>query len=98
MINVYDGDEIIGRVNSNQNLDFWDGNNWTCGSTGRHLGITKLKKTGQFVLIHTTQWEKEERNHAEIVTEDQALQEILRSGDDKILKKYFPDHKELEEE
>ena len=68
----------------------------TCGSTGYHKGITKLK-TGDFVLIHGTQWQGE-RDSAEVISDKQAFQEILRSGDETLLKKYFPERtKEIDE-
>jgi len=88
MINVYDGEKIIGRVKYNNNLDYWDGHNWTCGSTGRHKGLTRLKD-GRFVLIHGTQWEKE-RDWAEVISDERALQEILKAGNNELLSKYFP--------
>ncbi len=93
---VYDGNEIISRVKYNDALDYWDGRNWTCGSTGHHKGITKLKD-GRFVIIYGSNWQGE-RDYAEVVTEEEALQEILASGDSDLLKKYFPDYKDLEEE
>lgn len=76
MINVFDSNgDIIGRVASNTNLDRWDGNNYTSGSTGRHKGLTRLSD-GRYVLIHTTQWQGEQ-DHAETITAEEALQEIL---------------------
>lgn len=87
MINVYDGDdmdrEIVARVNYNTDLDYWDGNNHTSGSTGHHLGITKLRD-GRFVLIHGTQWQGE-RDTARVVSNEEALQEILRTGHEELL-------------
>lgn len=85
MVNVYDYDneEVVARVNYNENLDYWDGHNKTCGSTGRHKGLTKLKD-GRYVLIHGTQWEAE-KDHAEIISAEQALQEILLSGNEDLL-------------
>lgn len=89
-VNVYDeGDNIVARVNYNQNLDYWDGSNWQNGGVGRHLGLTKLKD-GRFVLIHGTQWEGE-RDYGEIISAERALQEVLEAGNDELLKKYFPD-------
>jgi hypothetical protein len=83
-VNVYDeSGKVVGRVNYNSNLDHWDGHNHTCGSTGRHLGITKLKD-GRFVLIRGTQWQGEQ-NIAEVVTAEEALQAILSSGNDEML-------------
>ena len=84
MVNVYDENgRVIAMVEANNNLDWWDGSNWTCGSTGRHKGLTRLK-TGEYVLIHGTQWQGE-RDWAEIITPEQALQEILKSGNMELL-------------
>lgn len=78
MVNVYDENgRVIAMVEANNNLDWWDGSNWTCGSTGRHKGLTRLSD-GRYVLIHTTQWQGE-RDYAEIISEKQALQEILEA-------------------
>ena len=98
MVNVYDSSgNVVARVKYNNNLDYWDGRNWTSGSLGRHLGITRLRKTGQFVLIYGTQWQGE-RDYGEIVSDERALQEILSSEKDDLLEKYFPEKKkELEE-
>jgi len=83
-VNVYDDEgNVIGKVRYNADLDFWDGRNWTCGSTGRHQGITKLKD-GRYVIIHGTQWQGE-RDTAEVVTAEDALQAILKSGHDDLL-------------
>jgi len=93
MVNVYDkNDRIVARVKYNSNLDYWDGRNWTCGSVGRHRGLTKLKD-GRYVLIHGTQWQGE-RDWAEIISPEEALQQILRSGNTDLLDKY-KDLKEL---
>ena len=88
-VNVYDDcGDVVARVRYNQDLDFWDGRNYTCGSTGRHKGLTKLKD-GRYVLIHGTQWQGE-KDSAEIITTEEALQEILKSGNTELLdtKKY----------
>jgi hypothetical protein len=83
-VNVYsESGEVVARVEYNSNLDFYDGSNYTCGSTGRHQGLTKLKD-GRYVLIHGTEWEGE-RNTAEVVTADEALQAILSSDNDELL-------------
>jgi hypothetical protein len=99
-VNVYSNESyetVIARVRYNQDLDRWDGRNYTCGSTGRHLGITKLK-TGEYVLIHGTQWQGE-RDTAVIVDPMTALQEILKSGNEELLEtKKFIDLKKLAEE
>lgn len=92
MVNVFDGTgSVVAQVRCNSNLDYWDGNNMTCGVTGRHKGLTKLS-TGEYVLIHGTQWQGEQ-DSAEIITPEQAVQEILKSGNDDLFTKYS----ELEE-
>jgi hypothetical protein len=75
---VFEGGEVVARVEYNSNLDFWDGRNWTSGSTGRHLGYTRLK-SGKFVLIHGTQWEGEKAS-AEVVTPSELVQAAARTG------------------
>lgn len=96
-VNVYEYGGVIARVRYNSNLDYWDGSNWTCGSTGHHKGLTKLKN-GQYVLIHGTQWQGEQ-DWAEAITADQALQEVLQSGNTELLDKpKFSELKKLYEE
>jgi len=97
MVKVYDADcDIIGQVKYNNDLDFWDGSNYTAGGVGNHLGITKLKD-GRFVLIHGTQWQGRQ-DYAEVVSDLYALQEIIRTGHEEILeKKKFSKLKELYE-
>jgi len=93
-VNVYEQDRVVARVKYNACLDYWDGSNWTCGSTGRHKGLTRLKD-GRYVLIHGTQWQGE-RDWAEIISPEQALQEILKSGNVELLeKKKFAELKTL---
>lgn len=96
-VNVYDENaNIIARVNYNENLDYWDGRNHTCGSTGKHKGLTRLKN-GDFVLIYGSQWQGD-RDSAEIITKEQALQEILKSGNDSLLEKFNLNDKNLLQE
>lgn len=96
-VNVYDGDDVVARVRYNQDLDYWNGRNWQNGGLGLHKGITKLRD-GRYVLIHGTDWQGE-RDWAEIVSPEQALQEILRSGNTELLnKKKFAELKKLYEE
>ncbi len=94
MVNVYDeyGD-VIAQVQYTSNLDHWDGNNWTCGSTGRHKGITRLAD-GRYVLIHGTQWQGE-RDTAEVISASEALQEIMRADATELLEE--PKFSELKE-
>lgn len=93
MVNVYDGYDVIARVQYNNNLDYWNGHDWTNGGVGRHKGLTRLKN-GRYVLIHGTQWQGE-RDYAEIITANQALQEILHAGRLELLEE--PRFKELKE-
>ncbi|WP_097034507.1 hypothetical protein [Clostridium tertium] len=98
MINVYDDDNtIIGRVNYSTNLDFYDGRNFTCGTPCQHKGLTKLRN-GNFVLIRTSNW-SDSPDYAEIISDGQALQEILNSGNTELLEeKRFIKLKKLYEE
>ena len=95
-VNVYEDGKVIARVQYNDNLDYWDGKNWTCGSMGRHLGLTRLRKSGQYVLIHGTDF-LGEQDRAEIVTDEQAYQAIVSSGNFELLEK-FPDLRRFEED
>jgi len=70
MVRCFENQEVIGMVEYTNNLDRWDGNNFTAGRTGRHLGIGKLKD-GRFYACHGTQWQGE-RDSAEIITEVEA--------------------------
>jgi len=96
-VNVYDGNNnVVARVRYNSCLDYWDGRNWTNGGVGRHKGLTKLKD-GRYVLIHGTNWQGE-KDWAEIITPEQALQEILKSGNTELLEtKKYRELKELYE-
>lgn len=96
-VNVYENQDVIARVRYNQNLDYWDGRNWQNGGMGRHKGITKLKD-GRYVLIHGTDWQGE-KDWAEIISPEQALQEILKSGNTELLDtKKFAELKKLYQE
>lgn len=96
-VNVYQNGTIVARVAYNDNLDYWDGHNRTCGSVGRHKGLTKLRD-GRYVLIHGTQWQGE-KDWAEIITAEEALQEILKSGNLELLgMKKFKDLETLYEQ
>jgi len=93
MIPVYnENGEVVGEVEYNANLDFWDGRNRTCGSTGRHKGLTQLE-SGEYVLIHGTQWQGE-RDYAETISPMQAVKEIISSGNHELFDR-FPELAEL---
>ncbi len=83
---VYENGEVVGEVEYNSNLDYWDGSNYTCGGAGRHKGLTQLSD-GRYVLIHGSQWQGE-RNYAEVINEVRAVQEILKSGNIDLFDKY----------
>lgn len=90
-VNVYDVQKqdqwyrgpVIARVKYNSRLDIWDGSYWTNGGLGSHLGITQLRD-GRYVLIHGTEWQGE-RDWAEVVSDERALQEILFSDNEQLL-------------
>jgi len=83
LVNVYSnfndgtGYEILTRVHYNDNLDFFDGQNTTCGCTGMHAGLTKLRD-GTYVLIHGSQWQGD-LDWAEIIDEYDALDLIVKT-------------------
>jgi len=101
-VNVYEnqydlGGDVIARVRYNQNLDYWDGRNWTNGGTGMHKGITKLKD-GRYVIIIGSQWQGA-RDYGYIVSPEEALQEILKAQRLELLDtKKFAELKKLYEE
>lgn len=79
----YERGPVIARVQYNELLDYWNGSNLGNGGVGLHLGITQLRD-GRYILIHGTQWEGE-RDWAEVVTDEEALQAILKSGNEQLL-------------
>jgi len=92
MVAVTDADgNIVAEATYNTNLDYWDGQNYSCGSRGRHKGLAQLGD-GRFVLVHGTQWQGE-KTTAELITSARAVQEILRSGNTDL----FDEYPELEE-
>ena len=98
MINVIDdAGNVIARVNETQNLDYWDGHNMTNGGTGLHRGITRLKKSGKYVLIHITQWQGES-DWAEIISPEQALQEIMKGNESLLDEERFSELKKMSTE
>jgi len=95
-VNVLDEEgNVVARVEYNSNLDHWDGSNWTAGSMGMHKGITKLRD-GRYVLIHSSQWQGD-RDYGEIISKDQALQEILKGNVKLLDEKRFEDLKQIYE-
>lgn len=92
-VNVMDEDMVVARVQYNTCLDFWDGRNWSCGSTARHKGLTRLRN-GDYVLIRGTDWQGE-KDYAYVISEKEALNEILKSNNMDLLK--LKKYKELNE-
>ncbi len=100
-VNVYEGPEyrerVVARVRYNEILDRWDGSNWSNGGMGMHKGITRLKD-GRYVIIIGSQWQGA-RDYGYIVSPEEALQEILQSGNTELLEsKRFAELKKLQEE
>ena len=85
-VKLLDDGKVVGYVKYTDNLDHWDGHNNICGSTGRHLGLGKLKD-GRFYLCHGTQWQGE-MDYAEVVSEENAKEVALRH-DPEIYEEYF---------
>jgi len=100
LVNVIDSDghTIIARVKLNSYLDFWNGHNFQSDDgPGRHKGLTKLAD-GRFVLIHDSDYEGD-RPWAEVISPEEALQQILWSGKTDLLEKeQFSELKQLAEE
>jgi putative transposon-encoded protein len=80
LVSVYAGENnIVARVKYNEKLDYWDGRNFTCGQTGRHLGYTRLENSGLFVLIHGSQWQGE-KSYGVVCSPYELIQAALRTG------------------
>lgn len=96
-VKVYkDGSELIGVVNYNEHLDYYVGTNCQNGGFGYHKGITKLKN-GEFVIIEGSDYQGHE-SQAYVVTDKQALIEIIGSGNLELLElKKFKKLKDLYE-
>lgn len=88
-VNVYEYreefDDVIARVRYNRNLDYWNGKNNCSGEVGEHKGITKLKD-GRYVIIIGSDWEGK-KDFAYTVSDKEALDEILKSGNIELLEK-----------
>ena len=85
-VRLYDGEKVIGYVAYTSNLDHWDGNNWSDGSTGRHLGLGKTKD-GRYYLCYGTQWQGESDN-AEIISLEGAKEAALKN-DPEVYEEFF---------
>ena len=98
-VNVYESEfcnKIVARVKYNEKLDYWDGRNRGNGGLGKHKGITKLKD-GRFVIIIGSQIQGS-KDYAYIVSKEEALKEVLESGNVELLEdKKFTELKTLYE-
>jgi len=81
--------KVVAYTKYTNNLDHWDGRNWTCGNVGEHLGIRKSKKKGRYIIIHGTQWQGRE-DYAEYINEEKA-KEILLTHNPKLYEDWFGD-------
>ncbi len=99
MVNVKssrDSDDVIGRVKDTNNLDIWDGSNFSSGGVGYHKGITKLKD-GDYVIIESTQHQGQQ-DFAYIVSDQEALEEVLKGHPELLETKKFARLKKLAED
>ena len=87
--------KIVARVKYNEDLDHWDGSNFTSGNVGMHKGIAQLRD-GRFAIIIGSQWIGESP-YAYLVTPSEALQEILESRNEELLE-VFPSLLEIYKE
>lgn len=69
------GMPVVARVEYNQMLDNWTGNNFERGGAGRHLGLTILRD-GTPVLIYGSNWQGS-RDYGVCVSEQEAVTAIL---------------------
>lgn len=74
----------VSRVRYNANLDYWNGREHQNGGSGRHKGLTKLQD-GRYVLIFGTDFQGE-KDRAEVISPEEALRLILKSGNSHLLK------------
>lgn len=99
MINIYRDEErkeLVGVVNYNNKLDYVVGTNWQNGGVGYHKGITKLKD-GSYVIIIGSDYQGD-KDYGYIVSENEALKEIIESGNLELLQgKKFKSLRELYE-
>ncbi len=86
-VNVYDDKgELVARVKYTDNLDRWDGWNWSSGERGCHKGLTQLTD-GRYVLVYGTQWQGD-RDRAVIISAERAVREVLESDNEDLLDTY----------
>lgn len=74
----------IARVRYNAILDYWNGMAWQNGGIGLHKGLTVLKD-GRYVLIEGSDFVND-KDIAFIISKDEALRQILKSGNVDLLK------------
>jgi hypothetical protein len=91
MVIVFDGKEMVGLIQKNNNLDSWDGQSWNCGKPGEHKGLAKLQDRiyGRYVLIYSTD---SGIKYGEVIPPYRAAEEILKNDKPELLKD-FPELK-----
>lgn len=75
MVTLMQGDKAHGRVHYTNNLDSWDGHDFSAGGMGSHLGIGKTK-TGLIYAVHGSNWEGG-KDWAEVIDREDAKQLLL---------------------
>lgn len=85
-VNVYDDFQVIAVVEYNNNLDIFDGSQYSSGQCGHHEGLTKLK-TGEFVLITATDYENQQ-DSACIISDKDAWNRIVETQNYDLFKIY----------
>lgn len=73
--------EVIARVRYTNNLDTWHKDGWYTERPALHKGLTKLRD-GRYVAIY----DGENGCYGLIVTAQEALEEVLKSGHMELLK------------
>jgi hypothetical protein len=103
-VNVYEStnsNTVVARVQYNQSLDKRGYNMpYHCynDKEGFHAGLTKLKRTisnNSFVFISGSDYQNPRK--AWLIDDEEALSEVLKSENNDLLIKYFPNYKQDQE-
>jgi hypothetical protein len=89
MVKLYNelNGEIIGDVEYNENLDSWDGRNYSNGGVGMHKGFGYLEEEDQFYIIIGSQWQGSQ-DYAYICSEEELIREMIDSDNSEEIEKY----------
>jgi phosphomannomutase len=87
MVKLYKNDEIIGDVEYNENLDRWDGQNYTNGGRCMHKGWGYLEEEEQFYIIIGSDWQGTQ-DYAYCVSAEQLIREMIDSENTRDIDKY----------